>query len=118
MNLSPLETQRFCDLVESEHARSAEKRKLAELRLNRSEVEDSYLTLQMDSFHLISDWYHFAIIQLLELPKIKNDPAWIARSLDISRIEAEAAIARMLRMDLIEEKDGYLKKTKEFIGSS
>lgn len=104
--------------MEVEHARSAEKRHIARIRLERRELDSTYYTLLDDEFHLISKWYHFAILQLVELPTFQADCRWIARALGISRGEAEGAIARLLRMGVLIEQAKGLKKSKAFVSTT
>ncbi|HUP58360.1 MAG TPA: DUF4423 domain-containing protein, partial [Bdellovibrionota bacterium] len=60
----------------------------------------------VDTFSIISDWYHYAILSLLETPDSKLDPRWIARRLGISLAEAAGAVERLKRLDLIEKRAG------------
>src|SRR4051812_6449760 len=43
-----------------------------------------YQRLSEDMFTAISDWHHFAILDLTLIKNFKSDPAWIAKKLDIS----------------------------------
>jgi uncharacterized protein (TIGR02147 family) len=60
----------------------------------------------VDTFSIISDWYHYAILSLLETPSSSIDPRWIARRLGISLAEAAGAVDRLKRLELIERRDG------------
>lgn len=118
IGLSPVETEKFCDLVDAEHARSAQNRIAATLRLKEREFADSFASIQDDIFNAISDWYHFAILQLFDLPSFRDDPRWIARAVGISRGEAEGALARLLRLKLLERRPDGLKRVRDFVSSS
>jgi hypothetical protein len=61
----------------------------------------SFQQLALDTFAVISDWYHYAILELMKIPGFKNDPAWIARSLGLTKNEANAAAERLIRIGLI-----------------
>ncbi len=116
IGLSDGETEFFCDQIEFEHGRSQAKRELARLRLSKRNDELEQRTLEIDTFHVISDWYHFAIVQLVELPFFREDPNWIARSLNISTAEATSAIDRLLRMDILtRSEDGKLKRVDQTV---
>lgn len=67
-----------------------------------AEVADDYRQLTMDSFSIISDWYHFAILELMATSDFRDDRRWIARVLGIRVSEANAAIERLVRVGLIE----------------
>lgn len=60
------------------------------------------LKLSEDQFHLISDWYHLAILSLLKISGAKSDPRWIARRLGITATQAVEAVSRLERLSLIE----------------
>ncbi len=108
------ESQHFADLVESEHGRSQAKRKLAQARLE--EKKGSFRDLDVDQYHSISDWYHFAILELCDLEGFNKSPrnskpAQLGRLLGISMHEAHAAVNRLTRMGLLQEKKGILSGT-------
>lgn len=116
--LSEADTAYFCDLVEAEHARSAEGRQVALLRLRRSAEASEYHVLGTDAFRAVSDWYHFAILQLFVLKSFKEDAEWIASSLRISPLEAKNALERLERLEMLERsKTGKLKPVKDFVAS-
>lgn len=62
----------------------------------------SYRQITIDQYALISDWYHYAIIELIKVKDFKTDNAWIAEALSISKSEANIAIERLIRLHLIE----------------
>jgi len=99
----------FADLVEAEHARSSLKRKLAHSRLS-SRRQTTETTLQLDVFHIISDWYHFGITELALTKGFKSDPVWIGKRLGVAPKLIELAIERLLRLGLlIHDSKGALK---------
>ena len=64
--------------------------------------------LALDSFYVISQWFHYGILQLLRTKDFKNDTGWIADRLNITKQEAKEALARLTRIGLIEEDNGHL----------
>ncbi len=71
-----------------------------------------YHQINIDQYALISDWYHYAILELIKVKDFKSDNSWIAKALDISKSEANIAIERLLRLGLIERaEDGTLSDT-------
>jgi uncharacterized protein (TIGR02147 family) len=77
---------------------AAEARKL-------DKVGPDYKQLTNDAFHVISDWYHFAILNLRDCDDFKPDESWIAKRLNIGLGEVRLAIARMERLGLIERRE-------------
>ena len=71
---------------------------------NELNAEKKKLLLKEDQFHLIADWYHFAILTLSKLKTVQSDPRWIARELGISFQEANEALQRMVRLGILQLK--------------
>ena len=67
--------------------------------------------LSLDAFSLLADWYHYAILSLLELPEARLDSHWIAKRLGITPLEARLAVSRLKRMQLIAKIDGRWKQS-------
>ncbi len=90
-------------MVESEHGRSREARHVADKKL-REEGAPIYYELEDAAFKVISDWYHFAILELAKLKSFKINPEWIARKLAITPEEAKNAVARLVQMEMLVKK--------------
>jgi uncharacterized protein (TIGR02147 family) len=56
----------------------------------------------LDTFQLVSVWYHQAILELTHTRGFQTDSRWIARRLGISVDEVNVAIQRLLRLGLLE----------------
>ncbi len=57
--------------------------------------------LKLDSFNLISDWYHYAILEMTELVQFQPDIGWIARALGLSVEKTKTAVERLIRVGLL-----------------
>jgi len=57
----------------------------------------------LDNFAMISDWYHYAILELTYVQGFKSDAAWISHRLGITRSEANIAVERLLRLGLLKK---------------
>ncbi|MEQ1878807.1 MAG: TIGR02147 family protein [Bdellovibrionia bacterium] len=66
--------------------------------LSKSEFQQ----IEMDQFKIISDWYHFAILELVHTESFRPSSTWIARSLKISFGEAQDAVERLKRLNMIQ----------------
>jgi hypothetical protein len=97
---------------------SATPRDLKRLGIHSPELqggdEEGY-QLAADTFAVMSDWYHYAILELTFIGGFKSDAKWIAQQLGLSVQEAKSAIERLLRLGLLAEKNGSLVKTHEFV---
>jgi len=61
--------------------------------------------LASDTANVISDWYHYAILELTHLHHFKPDSRWIARVLGITADEVNLALSRLIRLGLLEMAD-------------
>ena len=57
--------------------------------------------LTHDAFQVISDWYHYAIFELVTLKEFEPDSKWIARVLGLSVSEVNIAVERLFRLGLL-----------------
>ncbi len=71
-----------------------------------------------DAFHLFSDWFCFAILNLTRVKNHEADPIWIAQRFGISEFQAQEGLARLLRLNLIRIKDQRIVRTKKSILSN
>ena len=71
--------------------------------------------LTLDMFHVVSDWYCFAILTLADCTDFKWDNAWIARRLVISESEVRIALERLERVGLIERKGKAFVAVKDYV---
>ncbi len=88
---------------------------MSSLGMNTNQTDNSYHLIALDSFKLLSDWHHFAILELTSVKDFKYDFVWIANQLNLSVTEVRQAIERLLRLDLLQEKNGRLIKTNSFV---
>lgn len=56
-------------------------------------------------FSVIADWYHFAILSLLQTTDFQSDVSWIAKRLGISTVQCQAAVDRLIDLGLLKYKD-------------
>lgn len=59
--------------------------------------------MTLDAFAVISDWYHYAILELTYVDGFKSDALWISQRLGITKSEANIAIERLLRLGLMKK---------------
>lgn len=63
----------------------------------------SYTELEAETFAIISDWYHYAILSLGEIKPNFCDAKWIAKQLGITQVQARGALDRLFKL-------GFIKK--------
>lgn len=78
----------------------------------------AYLQLQDDQFHLISEWPHFAILNLVKSEHCVHRATWFAQQLHLPVKITQEAIDRLLRLEmLLYEKKKYVR-TKNHLQTS
>lgn len=79
---------------------------------SKSEAAREFQHLNMDHFHVISDWYYFAILSLAETKDFRGDADWIANRLGIPRGASKNALERLERLEMLARDDeGRLRPT-------
>lgn len=68
-------------------------------------VEGEIVELTRDAVNLVSDWYHWAILELVRLDDFRTDSRWIAQVLGITTDEVNMALSRLLHLGLLEMVD-------------
>lgn len=118
LNLTEAESQYFCMLVQLEQEkdpmfREELSRRLADLNPKRKSHD-----LSADLFRSISEWYHSAILELTYIAGLDLTAESAARALGITRNEADSAIERLLRLELLErDARGALRKSHNYVTS-
>ena len=70
--------------------------------------------LSVDVFKAIADWYHVPILEMANLERFDFTPAGISQALGIKQVEAQAAVERLLRLELLfQDSAGKISKAKE-----
>ena len=105
LNLSPAQINQFIEHV-IEH-KSPDK---------GPQKQKDYVHLTEDSFQIMSKWYHFAIIELINLKNFKGDVSWISKNLFITESETLDAIDRLKRCQIIQITDDgdWITNTNNF----
>jgi uncharacterized protein (TIGR02147 family) len=106
LNLSPTETEYLCLLIQLDNSHDPEikesiLRRLQSLNPKGAPSHD----LSVDVFKQRSEWYYTAIMGMSEFPNNNITPIQISKRLGITKIEAEVAIDRLLRLELLEKNE-------------
>lgn len=78
----------------------------SESKPSETSAKQNFQVIDHDQFALISDWYHYAILELMKIKGFEGSPAWISKALGITRVEATSAVERLVRLDLIKIEKG------------
>lgn len=117
IGLSEKETQTFVDLVNSQHARSAVLKTKALQNLKQNQFHASYNELSLETFKIIADWYHFAILELTEVEGFVSNTHWIAGRLKITPEVAAQAVERLSDFGLLDISGQVWKQTHKALST-
>jgi uncharacterized protein (TIGR02147 family) len=75
---------------------------VSELVKNSKETTGvDYQQLSLDSYAVISDWYHYAILELIRVEGFHPNVSYVSKTLGISNTEAHIAVERLQRLGLL-----------------
>jgi uncharacterized protein (TIGR02147 family) len=114
LDLSPLERQSFLRSVLKE----SETRQLEALSSLGHSLGDPSLgvhEIEMDVFRVMSELYHYAILELTETENFRPSPTLIAKRLGISSLQARLGLERLVRLGLLEKKGRAYRRTSAHI---
>jgi uncharacterized protein (TIGR02147 family) len=111
LGISPKEKAKILDRVRQPKKEAPQATNISARKMfDRLELDEEY-------FRVISEWYHYGILQLVRtksyLENVKNSqPKWFARQLKITEIEAKLALDRLLNLNLLtKDENNFLKRT-------
>jgi uncharacterized protein (TIGR02147 family) len=112
LHLDRVETEYFCLLVQLAQTEDPELQSTLYERLNALRPEAPIHDLSVDLFRTIADWYHLAILELTGVDGFEFTVSNVARYLGIGVMDAEVAIDRLKRLELIELETGTNRVVK------
>jgi uncharacterized protein (TIGR02147 family) len=96
INLSPQDYYKFELLVQKQKKES---------NIKNTELKN-VRELQMDEFNFISDWFHYAILEIFNLDHYNEDPKWIAKKLGINdEKKVVEALNRLIHLNLLKKNE-------------
>jgi uncharacterized protein (TIGR02147 family) len=75
------------------------------------EQKMEYVRIQIDQFATIADWWHFGLLNLVNVKTFRSDVAWMSEQLGISTEDCVDALARLKRLGLLSDESGSWKRT-------
>lgn len=93
-----------------------EKQNIARSNLSEKTIED-VKTLDHEQFNMVSKWYYFALLSLIETSDFSSDNKWIAKRLGLTEQEVELAIRNLKAVGIVEEKDGKIITKQDFVAT-
>lgn len=113
LRLSDSRKLHFLETVALNEAKDPElKKELAHRIKNRIKKETQKLPL--DIFKVVSDWQHFAIIELMGHKDFKSDYEWVAELLNLDVQEVEASVQRLVKIGALNIINAQWQRSDEF----
>jgi uncharacterized protein (TIGR02147 family) len=84
-----------------------------------AEIQEFTQQLTQDTAEIVSNVYHYSILELVRLAEFKPDSRWIARVLGITTDEVNVALNRLIRLGLLEmeARDRWVDKSGDTTAS-
>lgn len=120
LNLSPLVTTDFLDVVEAD-GRGAKSVKISAVKRIQSRSSTERLrTLNVDELSIMSDWRNLAVWTFMTLPHFDGNRHTIAKHFKMNVIEVEDILRRLerLKMVSINGKTGVIGNTQAYVGGT
>lgn len=114
LNFSELQKKLFCLSVIATHSRSKKEKSDAKKELLKLK-KDVSVQIQLDVFSVISCWYHFAILELLNLDEFEPSVKWISKRLNVESGLISQAVQRLIKVGLIREESGNWVRSEGLI---
>lgn len=102
-------TEYFCDLIDADNATNPARQKAAQKRLKAFNNKPELYDFPDDVFKSVADWYHLAIVSLLETKDHETSSEWIGHRLGIEAQVAQDAMDRLERLGILEYTDEGVK---------
>jgi uncharacterized protein (TIGR02147 family) len=108
IGLTAEQTQHWIDLLEEKFSKTVEKKNIAQLRV-KSRLQAQNHSLSVDQFKVISEWFHFAFLELIDMNRKKySDTKTAAAALGLPVKTLKVAIKRLLDLGFLSvDDDGY-----------
>lgn len=113
LELSPEERRYLNLLVLYSKSKSVSEKKVLSNALSALHPKGNFTPLSLDTFRVISDWYHTAILEMMNLKGFNESPDWIAAQLggEVNSGVVKAALGRLIRLNLVvRDSSGKLKR--------
>jgi uncharacterized protein (TIGR02147 family) len=111
IGLNQKESLLFKAMVEVEHGRTDKIIEEAKKIIAANSFSEKFNGLTLDGFKIISDWHYFAILSTMELDQFDGTTQFLANKLNLPISTIDESIKRLLKMDLVDLKDGKFYPT-------
>ncbi len=114
LDLSASQSELFLESLRAEFSRSQVQRVVSKSKLASLKASESTRNLELDTFKIVSNWYHFTLVELIKLSKNKTRKTeWFSAKLGIPENEVKLALGRLERVGLISRNGNRLSANQD-----
>lgn len=116
LGLSARETEALVLDTTRAHGRSRTARTVAAQEIKRREVDPSQHMLTLDLFQAVSDWWHWALIEVAQLENHATAEALAASSaqrLGLPQVTLLESVGRLLKLEVLGQDGSFIKPRKD-----
>jgi uncharacterized protein (TIGR02147 family) len=114
LELADGESEYLALLVQLESADTLERKAAIQTKLRSLNPDHGIHDLTVDRFRMISNWYHLPILEMSEMRGVEVNASSVSALLKISKTDAELALDRLERLELLERDDqGLYRKVHD-----
>ena len=120
IGLTSEQRQHWVDLLDMKYSKTTEVKKLSELRV-KARIQSQSHSISVDQFKVISEWFHMAYLELIQLNAAKySDIKAAALALDIPVRALRVAVKRLEAVKLLakDESGNFVVKAWTVLGDS
>lgn len=110
IQLRSVQTEHWLDLVKMESSSSKADREVAAAKV-KARASQEKGTIALELFQVISDWYHFALLELIEISPIYQDHKAAAKALGLDAKTVRESWERLIQVGLAEKREGIYKSS-------
>lgn len=108
LQIKPIHQEHWLDLIKMESGVSKADQELAAVRV-RARLKQEKGTIALDLFKTISDWYHYALLELIDIDERYQDPKVAGQALGINTKQVKEAWDRLIKVGLAQKVEGCYK---------
>lgn len=108
IQLKSMQKEHWLDLIKMESSSSQADREVAAVKVRaRSSTEKGSIALNL--FQIVSDWYHYALLELIDIDPKYQEPKAAAKALGIDVKTVKESWERLIQVGLAVKVDGVFK---------
>jgi uncharacterized protein (TIGR02147 family) len=111
LNLNGNQVEHWVDLIKMENSSSKVEKEVASVKV-KARLKNEKGNISLDLFQVISDWYHYALLELIDIDSKYQNHKYAALALNIDEVTVKESWERLIKVGLAEKSDeSYKAKT-------